>query len=320
MKKVLSVPVLGTAAVFLSLVSIFIGVKSLSVFDLGSLDDSQFNILLSSRIPRTISLLIAGSSLAVCGLTMQQLTQNRFVSPTTAGTIDWAKLGVVISIIFFSKSSLLLQLTVSSVFVIFGSLFFVYLLRVIRFKDEIFIPLVGLMLGQVVSAISTFLGLQFQILQSVNSWLEGNFSIMTSHRYEILFLVLPCLLVTYLYAHQFTIAGLGEDFSKNLGLNYQAVINLGLIIVSIMTAIIITIIGRLPFLGLIVPNMISNIKGDNMKKSLTLTSLLGAVIVLSCDILGRLLIFPHEISIGLTMGVVGSSFFLYFLLKGRKSW
>lgn len=320
MKKVLSVPVLGTAAVFLSLVSIFIGVKSLSVFDLGSLDDSQFNILLSSRIPRTISLLIAGSSLAVCGLTMQQLTQNRFVSPTTAGTIDWAKLGVIISIIFFSKSSLLLQLTVSSVFVIFGSLFFVYLLRVIRFKDEIFIPLVGLMLGQVVSAISTFLGVQFQILQSVNSWLEGNFSIITSHRYEILFLVLPCLLVTYLYAHQFTIAGLGEDFSKNLGLNYQAVINLGLIIVSIMTAIIITIIGRLPFLGLIVPNMISNIKGDNMKKSLTLTSLLGAVIVLSCDILGRLLIFPHEISIGLTMGVVGSSFFLYFLLKGRKSW
>ena len=320
MKKVLSVPVLGTAAVFLSLVSIFIGVKSLSVFDLGSLDDSQFNILLSSRIPRTISLLIAGSSLAVCGLTMQQLTQNRFVSPTTAGTMDWAKLGVVISIIFFSKSSLLLQLTVSSVFVIFGSLFFVYLLRVIRFKDEIFIPLVGLMLGQVVSAISTFLGVQFQILQSVNSWLEGNFSIITSHRYEILFLVLPCLLVTYLYAHQFTIAGLGEDFSKNLGLNYQAVINLGLIIVSIMTAVIITIIGRLPFLGLIVPNMISNIKGDNMKKSLTLTSLLGAVIVLSCDILGRLLIFPHEISIGLTMGVVGSSFFLYFLLKGRKSW
>lgn len=176
------------------------------------------------------------------------------------------------------------------------------------------------MLGQVVSAISTFLGVQFQILQSVNSWLEGNFSIITSHRYEILFLVLPCLLVTYLYAHQFTIAGLGEDFSKNLGLNYQAVINLGLIIVSIMTAVIITIIGRLPFLGLIVPNMISNIKGDNMKKSLTLTSLLGAVIVLSCDILGRLLIFPHEISIGLTMGVVGSSFFLYFLLKGRKSW
>ncbi|WP_057490139.1 ABC transporter permease [Streptococcus orisasini] len=320
MKKVLSVPVLGTAAVFLSLVSIFIGVKSLSVFDLGSLDDSQFNILLSSRIPRTISLLIAGSSLAVCGLTMQQLTQNRFVSPTTAGTMDWAKLGVVISIIFFSKSSLLLQLTVSSVFVIFGSLFFVYLLRVIRFKDEIFIPLVGLMLGQVVSAISTFLGVQFQILQSVNSWLEGNFSIITSHRYEILFLVLPCLLVTYLYAHQFTIAGLGEDFSKNLGLNYQAVINLGLIIVSIMTAVIVTIIGRLPFLGLIVPNMISNIKGDNMKKSLTLTSLLGAVIVLSCDILGRLLIFPHEISIGLTMGIVGSSFFLYFLLKGRKSW
>lgn len=318
MKKVLTVPVLGAAAVFLSLVSIFIGVKSLSLFELGSLDDSQLNILLSSRIPRTVSILIAGSSLAVCGLIMQQLTQNKFVSPTTAGTMDWAKLGVVVTIILFSKSSLLLQLIISSVFVIFGSLFFIYLLKVIKFKDDVFIPLVGLMLGKVVSAISTFLGVQFQILQSVNSWLEGHFSIMTSHRYEILFLVLPCMVLIYLYAHQFTIAGLGEDFSKNLGLNYQFIINLGLVIVSVMTAIIVTVVGSLPFLGLIVPNSISAIKGYNMKNNLILTSFLGAVIVLICDIFGRLIIFPYEVSIGLTMGIIGSIFFLYFLIKGRK--
>jgi iron complex transport system permease protein len=126
------------------------------------------------------------------------------------------------------------------------------------------------------------------------------------------------MVLIYLYAHQFTIAGLGEDFSKNLGLNYQFIINLGLVLVSVMTAIIVTVVGSLPFLGLIVPNSISAIKGDNMKNNLILTSFLGAVIVLICDIFGRLIIFPYEVSIGLTMGIIGSIFFLYFLMKGRR--
>lgn len=318
MSKRLVVPVLGIITVLLSLVSIFIGVKSVSIFEIGHLDQSQLNVLLSSRIPRTVSIILSGASLAVCGLIMQQLTQNKFVSPTTAGTMDWAKLGVVITLIFFNKASLLVQLAISSLFVIFGSLFFVYLLKAIRFKDEIFIPLVGLMLGQIISAITVFLGTQFQLLQSVNSWLQGNFAIITSHRYEILYLVIPCLVLIYLYASQFTIVGLGEDFAKNLGLDYQFVVNLGLILVSIMTAIIVVVVGSLPFLGLIVPNLVSVIKGDHLKQTLTLTSILGALIVLVCDIIGRLIIFPAEISIGLTMGIVGSSFFLYFLMRERR--
>ena len=88
--------------VILSILSLFIGVSQLSM-NLFHLSDNQKNILFSSRIPRTISILLSGSSLALAGLVMQQMMQNKFVSPTTAGTMEWAKLGILLSLIFFPK-------------------------------------------------------------------------------------------------------------------------------------------------------------------------------------------------------------------------
>ncbi|MCC9737264.1 iron chelate uptake ABC transporter family permease subunit, partial [Streptococcus agalactiae] len=181
----------------------------------------------------------------------------------------------------------------------------------------IFIPLIGLMLGQIVAAVTVFLGTHFQVLQSVNSWLQGNFSIMTSHRYEILYLALPCLFLVYFFAHQFTIVGLGESFAKNLGIAYEKMIYFGLVLVSIMTSLVIIIVGALPFLGLIVPNLISITKGDHMSSTILETSLLGACIVMICDLFGRLVIFPYEVSIGVTLGVLGSAFFLISIIRNE---
>ena len=313
MKKLLTVPVLGTILVILSLCSLYIGVKSLSIFDGWHLTASQYNILLSSRIPRTVSIIISGSGLSVCGLVMQQLTRNKFVSPTTAGTMEWAKLGVVVALISFNTAPLFVQLLIAAGLAVIGSLLFVYLLKIITFKHEIFIPLIGLMLGQIINSLTTFLGIEFQIMQSINSWLQGNFAIVTSHRYELLFLAIPCLILIFLYAHYFTLVGLGEDLAQNLGLKAETVTNLGLILVSFITALIVTVVGSLPFLGLLVPNLVSLVKGDHLSHILPVTALLGAVLVMACDILGRLLIYPYEISIGLMMGVVGSLSFLLLL-------
>lgn len=308
MKKLLTTPVMGCTLVILSLTSLFVGVKSIPLEQITHLDQSQVDIFLTSRLPRTISILISGASLSVCGLLMQQLTQNKFVSPTTSGTMDWAKLGVVVTLIFFKNTSIFIQLCIASGFAI---------LKMITFKDNIFIPLIGLMLGQIVAAATVFLGTHFQVLQSVNSWLQGNFSIMTSHRYEILYLALPCLFLVYFFAHQFTIVGLGESFAKNLGVAYEKMIYFGLVLVSIMTSLVIIIVGALPFLGLIVPNLISITKGDHMSSTILETSLLGACIVMICDLFGRLVIFPYEVSIGVTLGVLGSAFFLISIIRNE---
>jgi len=83
--------------------------------------------------------------------------------------------------------------------------------------------------------------------------------------------------------------------------------------------VVILTIGTIPFLGLIIPNIVSIFNGDNLKKNLSHTALLGAVFVLFCDILGRIVIFPYEIPIGLTVGVLGSGIFLYLLMR-RKAY
>lgn len=91
MKYLLKGNILLLLLILLTIISLFIGVSELSIKDLLHLTESQRNILFSSRIPRTMSILIAGSSLALAGLIMQQMMQNKFVSPTTAGTMEWAK-------------------------------------------------------------------------------------------------------------------------------------------------------------------------------------------------------------------------------------
>ncbi|AFJ60450.1 iron complex transport system permease protein [Bacillus velezensis YAU B9601-Y2] len=299
--------------------SIFIGVEDLSPLDIFHLNKEQAGTLFDSRLPRLVSIIIAGMSLSICGLIMQQISRNKFVSPTTAGTMDWARLGILISLMLFTSASPLVKMSIAFVFALAGNFLFMKILERIKFNDAIFIPLVGLMLGNIVSSIATFIAYKYDLIQNLSSWLQGDFSLVVKGRYELLYLSIPLVIIAYVYADKFTVAGMGESFSVNLGLKYKRVVNIGLIIVSLIASLVILTVGMLPFLGLIIPNMVSIYKGDNLRSSLPHTALLGAVFVLFCDILGRLIIFPYEISIGLMVGVIGSGIFLYMLLR-RKAY
>lgn len=312
--------VLFVALTMLTVCSLFIGVSSVPITALFNLNDDQLNILFASRIPRTISILIAGSTLALAGLIMQQMMQNKFVSPTTAGTMEWAKLGILISLIFFPSEHILLKLLFAVLLSVAGTFLFVQMIQRIRFKDVIFVPLIGIMLGGIVSSFSTFIALKTNAVQSLGNWMNGNFAIITSGRYEILYLSLPLLVMTYLFANQFTIAGMGRNFSKNLGLNYDLIINIGLFITATITALVVVTVGTLPFLGLIVPNIVSIFKGDHLKNALPHTAMLGAIFVMFSDIVGRVVVYPYEINIGLTIGMFGTIIFIIMLMKGRRQY
>ena len=133
--------------------------------------------------------------------------------------------------------------------------------------------------------------------------------------YEMLYISIPIVLIGFLYANQITIAGMGEEFAINLGLNYRLVVNIGLGIVAIITAVTLVTVGNIPFLGLIIPNIASLYVGDNLKNSLYYTALLGPIFLLICDILGRVIIYPFEVSIGMMVGVIGSVLFLIMILR-----
>lgn len=308
-------PILLCTLLLLSIISILVGVKDIDFFHL-TLDD--INIIFISRFPRLISIIVTGCSVSITGLIMQTITKNKFVSPTTAGTTDWARLGILVSMLFFGGSYPLVKMLVAFVFCLIGSFLFIKLLAKIRIKNSVLIPLVGIMLGNVVSAIATYFAYGYDLVQNMTSWLQGSFSLILKGRYELLYLGIPFLILGYFYADKFTIAGMGKDFSKNLGLNHEKIVNLGLAVVSMITAVVTVTVGGLPFLDLIVPNIISLIRGDNLKNSLLDTALLGANFVLLCDILGRLVIYPYEIPIGMVISVIGSAIFLTMILRRQR--
>ncbi|MFD1169451.1 ABC transporter permease [Oceanobacillus caeni] len=304
--------------IIFSVTSLFIGVTDITPSSLLNLSEEQQQVLFVSRIPRLISIIIAGASMSIVGLIMQQLSRNKFVSPTTAGTMDSARLGILVSMMVFTSAAPFLKMLVSFVFALAGTFIFMKILDKIKFKDAIFIPLVGLMFGNIISSVSMFFAYQNDLIQNMSSWMQGDFSMIMSGNYEMMYVSIPGLILAYIFANKFTIAGMGEDFSKNLGLNYRQVVNLGLSISALVTSSVVLTVGVIPFLGLIIPNIVTIYQGDHLKNTLAHTALLGAVFVLFCDIIGRIIIYPYEIPISLTVGVIGSGIFIYLLLRRKK--
>jgi len=303
--------------IILSGISLFVGVSNLSPFDLLDVQSEETQIFLISRLPRLIAILLAGAGMSIAGLIMQQLSRNKFVSPTTAGTLDSIRLGILVSMLLFANASMLEKMTVAFAFALGGTFLFMQILDRIKFKDAIFIPLIGLMFGNILSSITTFFAYKADVIQNMSAWLQGDFSMMMKGRYELLYISIPVIIISYFYANRFTIAGMGEDFSKNLGVAYRRIVNIGLVLVALISATVVLTVGTIPFLGLIIPNIISISKGDHLQKTLPHTALLGANFLLVCDILGRLIIYPYEISISLMVGVIGSGIFLFLLLRRK---
>ena len=138
-------------------------------------------------------------------------------------------------------------MSIAFIFSLAGNLLFMRILDRIKFNDTIYIPLVGLMLGSIVSSLATFIAYKYDLIQNLSSWLQGDFSLVVKGRYELLYLSIPLLIIAYLYADKFTVAGMGESFSINLGVKYKQIVNIGLVIVSLITSITILTVGMLPF-------------------------------------------------------------------------
>jgi len=268
-----------------------------------------------SRVPRTLALILVGAGMSIAGFVLQQLSQNRFVSPTTSGSLEAAKMGILIALIIFPQSSLTVRMISALLFTFFTSFLFIYFISKIKLRSTVFIPLVGLMFGSILSAVSTFFAYKHGIVQSTQEWLLGDFSSVMQGQYEAIYIILPAVVLIYFYAEKITIAGMGESFAKNLGLSYNAIVYIGLFTVSIVVSSSVVTVGAIPFLGLIIPNLVSMVFGDNLRKILPIIAYVGAVFLLICDLISRLLVFPYEVPIGMTVGIIGSVVFLVMILK-----
>lgn len=293
------------------------GVADITVADIISFNSDKISLILISRIPRTVALILAGVGMSISGVIMQQMTQNKFVAPTTAGTLEASKMGLLVFLILVPTAGVVLKMLFAFLFTFAASVIFLGIVRRIKHRNVVFVPIVGLMFGGIIGSISTFFAVKLNIVQDTNAWMIGDFSGVLQGRYELIYLSLPAIAITYLYANKFTVIGMGEDFSKNLGLNYKAVMNIGLFCVSLTVSAVVITAGVIPFLGLIVPNVVSMMFGDNLKRTLPYVALTGSIFLLISDIIGRIVVYPYEVPIGVTVSIIGAVIFLILILRQR---
>ncbi len=278
-----------------------------------------WRMIFITRIPRTLSLMLTGAAMSMSGIVMQLITQNKLVEPTTTGTIEWAGLGLILAYIMVPSATLLLRTTFAILAAFIGSMIFFLLLRNIRLKSSLLVPVLGIMMGAVVSAVSTFVALVFNMTQSLELWFAGSFAPMQKGRYEYLYFIIVITIAIYIYADRLTLAGLGEDIATNLGLNYKKIILVANILVSIATGLVTSVVGNVPFLGILIPNLVSMYKGDNLRENLPHTCLSAMAVIMLADIVGRTIIAPFEVPVSLILGSVGAIGFLIIMFaKGGK--
>lgn len=303
---------LGSALTILFAASLFTGVTRFGFWEVFTNSDAA-QLMIVSRIPRTLAAVLTGAALAISGQILQSLVRNRFVEPMTTGSGQGAAIGLLTVSILFPGLPIFYKMIIATMFALLTSIGFILICHRFPPSQPLLVPLAGLAYGGILGAAATFVAFQYDLLQYLGIWLNGELSGLLLGRYELLWFAGLAAILAYIVADQFAIAGLGRTISTNLGLNYRNVMAIGLLTVSVVTSVTILTIGLIPFIGLVVPNIVSRHFGDNLRKTIPITMAIGAIMVLLSDILGRLLRYPYEIPVSTILGLTGSVVFLWLL-------
>ena len=306
------------AFIVLCILSLYVGTDPISWQGLFAGSEADWLTLKASRIPRLIAIVLTGMGLSIGGVILQHIVRNKFVEPETAGGLDAAKLGIMISLVVLPSAGVFSKMLAALALCFVAGVVYIMIVARIRYQQVVLIPVIGLMFGSVLSAGAEFYAYKNNLLQDVQGWLLGDFSRVVQGHYEILYVIVPVIVLTYVFAKRFTVIGMGQEMATSLGVSYKSTVALGLMLVSITVAATVISVGAIPFIGLVIPNLVALKYGEHLAKTLPLVAIGGACLLLICDLAGRLLIYPFEVPIGLTAGAVGGIVFLLLILRGLR--
>ena len=306
------------AFIVLCILSLYVGTDPISWQGLFTGSEADWLTLKASRIPRLIAIVLTGMGLSIGGAILQHIVRNKFVEPETAGGLDAAKLGIMISLVVLPSAGVFSKMLAALALCFVAGVIYIMIVARIRYQQMVLIPVIGLMFGSVLSAGAEFYAYKNNLLQDVQGWLLGDFSRVVQGHYEILYVIVPVIVLTYVFAKRFTVIGMGQEMATSLGVSYKSTVALGLMLVSITVAATVISVGAIPFIGLVIPNLVALKYGEHLAKTLPLVAIGGACLLLICDLAGRLLIYPFEVPIGLTAGAVGGIVFLLLILRGLR--
>lgn len=320
-KKTVTVfTVLAALFVLLSMLSILFGSTTVDLLSMLKGDnDKAYRIIMHIRLPRTVGAILSGCALAVSGVLIQAVLNNPIASPNIIGVNSGAGLAAVLLITAFP--TLIPYIPAAAFLGALMSCFIIYLFSLKSGADKITIALVGIAVSSILSAGINLVKILFSdSVFDADLFLIGGLSGVTLKK-----LILPAILIFFavlisvILSRATDIITLGDETAQTLGINTKVFKFALLVIASVLAGSAVSFAGVIGFVGLLVPHIARKFVGTKHRLLIPAVSLMGSCLVLICDLFGRLIVAPYEVSVGIILAFLGGPFFIALIFSKRKN-
>lgn len=338
-RKILFMIISFISLIILFLLSLSLGAVKIAWQDLmhafftGEVTRKIGLIIYQIRIPRILTAIIAGAGLAITGAVIQAVLKNPLGSPFTLGISNAAAFGAAFSVMILGSGTMhstagdavriinhYLTTGVSFTFCIFVSIIIILISRIKHGSPEIMV-LAGVAMGSLFTTGTMFL--QFFAddtqLAAMVFWTFGDTA--RANWKEIIFMAIivgSSLIYFIFYSWNYNAINSGDETARSLGINVEVFRILTMLIASLVTAVIISFLGIIGFIGLVCPHMVRRVIGDDHRFLLPGTAICGALLLLAADLLSRTILLPHVLPVAIFTVFLGAPVFLYLLIKGYR--
>lgn len=315
-RKILTLIILFILLALVFFISISVGATNYSIDEIIN-NDTAFKIIIRVRLPRIILSALVGICLSLSGCILQSVMRNSLASPSTIGVTAGASFMGYILLVAFPKYAILLPIGT-----FLGSVLTTIFIYIIAYKDGVS-PIKMILSGLCVSA---FLGAFNDIIKIffadnlplISGFLVGGFNGTT---WGDIKMILPYAIIgissCIFLPSKMNILMLGDESANSLGLNTEKFRFVLIIIASLLAGISVSVAGIIGFVGLVVPHMARIFVGSDYKYLLPTSMIFGALLLMMCDTIGRVIILPAEMPVSIITAFIGAPFFLV-LLRSKK--
>lgn len=320
---ILFLTIMPVLIVVVTLMSISMGTKSIALetiidaiirYDKENVDHQ---IIWTGRVPRALAVLFVGAFLATAGAIMQGVTRNFLASPSIMGVTDGSAFFITLAFVFLpgiSSFNLVLLSMLGSLFG--GALVFGFASIIKNGLSPVRLAIIGTVIGTFISSIGTAIAMYRQISQTITMWYNSKVHMVEM---ELIYLCVPIgmigLILAISLARAVTITALGENVAVGLGQNTRIVKLLSMLAVAILTGTAVALVGKIAFVGLIVPHIVRMLVGVDYRVIIPCSAVMGAFFLSGCDLISRYINFPFETPIGVVTALIGVPFFLYLIRR-----
>lgn len=316
-------PVSIVIIILLAVETLCIGTKDIplsTVYDaFFNFDDSNkdHQIVITGRLPRALATIFVGAFLAVAGSLMQGITRNYLASPSLMGVNDGSAFVITLLLVFLPGVTNGTLVAFSLVGSALGAGAVYGMALVIRNGlSPVRLAIIGTIVGTFLSSVATAVAMYYQVSQTISSWYNSKIPMVAL---DMVWLTVPLgcvgIVIAICISRHVTLISLGDEVAEGLGSNKTMIKILAMLAVVLLTGPAVALVGKVAFVGLIIPHIVRMLIGGDYEKIIPYSAFVGAAFLLACDVISRFVNAPFETPIGVITALIGVPFFFYLIRK-----